>query len=108
MIDRFLLKFFGGLDNIFSWLETYSIKLTTWLWQSRVKLLNKKRKTKVIVNVHPYDQDDYNIFVNTEIGQKLLNKVWKKHYSEMKEKNILESVAQVFISNNLMKEGNLL
>jgi len=46
MIDRFLLKFFGGLDNMFSWLETYSIKLTTWLWQSRVKLLHKKRKRK--------------------------------------------------------------
>ncbi|WP_440681594.1 hypothetical protein [Candidatus Pelagibacter sp. HIMB1623] len=65
--------------------------------------LNKKRKTKVIINVHPDDQDDYNNFVNTEIGQKLLNKVWKKHYSEMKEKNILESVAQIVISNALVR-----
>ena len=46
MIDKFLLKFFGGLDNLFSWLETYSIKFTTWLWHSRVELLRKKRKKK--------------------------------------------------------------
>ena len=46
MIDRFIYKFLGHIDNFFSWLETYSIKLTTWLWQSRVKLLHKKRKTK--------------------------------------------------------------
>ena len=46
MIDKFLLKFFGGLDHLFSWLETYSIKFTTWLWRSRVNLLNKKRKRK--------------------------------------------------------------
>jgi len=46
MIDRFIYKFLGRIDNFFSWLETYSIKLTTWLWQSRVKLLHKKRKRK--------------------------------------------------------------
>ena len=46
MIDKFLLKFFGGLDHLFSWLETYSIKFTTWLWHSRGNLLNKKRKRK--------------------------------------------------------------
>ena len=88
----------------FNFNYSINLEITTTL----PSFLNKKRKTKVIVNVHPDDQDDYNNFVNTEIGQKLLNKVWKKHYSEMKEKNILESVAQVFISNNLMKEGNLL
>ncbi len=46
MIDKFIYKFLGCVDNFFSWLETYSIKLTTWLWQSRVKLLHKKRKRK--------------------------------------------------------------
>ena len=46
MIDKFIYKFLGCVDNFFSWLETYSIKLTTWLWQLRVKLLDKKRKTK--------------------------------------------------------------
>ena len=46
MIDKFIYKFLGYVDNFFSWLETYSIKLTTWLWQSRVKLLDKKRKRK--------------------------------------------------------------
>ena len=46
MLDRWLYNFFGGIDNIFSWLETYSIKFTAWLWQSRVKLLKKKRQKK--------------------------------------------------------------
>jgi hypothetical protein len=74
--------------------------------------LNKKRKTKVIVNIHQDDQDEYKSFINTDFGQKLLNKVWKSHYSEMKEKNILESVASVFIEDNLTnddltKVGNL-
>ena len=64
------------------------------------------------VNIHPDDQDEYKSFINTDFGQKLLNKVWKSHYSEMKEKNILESVASVFIEDNLTnddltKVGNL-
>jgi hypothetical protein len=46
MIDKFLYNFFGLIDNFFSWIETYSVKLTSWLWQSRVKLLKKKRKSK--------------------------------------------------------------
>jgi|TARA_R110002050_G_scaffold66272_1_gene143074 hypothetical protein len=46
MIDRFFYKFFCAIDNMFSWLETYSVKFTSWLWQARVKLLNKKRKRK--------------------------------------------------------------
>ena len=46
MLDRWLYNFFSGIDNIFSWLETYSVKFTTWLWQSRVKLLKKKRQKK--------------------------------------------------------------
>ena len=46
MIDKFIYNFFCSIDKFFSWLETYSIKFTTWLWQLRVKLLNKKRKRK--------------------------------------------------------------
>ena len=46
MIDKFIYKFFSLLDEMFSWLETYSVKFTSWLWNSRVKLLHKKRKTK--------------------------------------------------------------
>ncbi len=46
MIDRFFYKFFSSVDDIFSWLETYSVKFTSWLWKLRVKLLNKKRKIK--------------------------------------------------------------
>ena len=44
MINRFFYNFFSAVDNMFSWLETYSVKFTSWLWQSRVKLLHKKRK----------------------------------------------------------------
>ena len=46
MIDRFLYSFFGGIDDIISKIETYSVKLTAWCWQSRVNLLNKKRRKK--------------------------------------------------------------
>ena len=48
MIDKFLYNFFGKVDSIFSFIETYAIKFTTWLWQSRVSLLRKKRKKKII------------------------------------------------------------
>ena len=47
MLDRLLLSFFGGLDNVFSKIETYAIKLTEWCWHSRVNLLNKRRKKNV-------------------------------------------------------------
>ena len=46
MIDKFFYNFFSAIDDIFSWLETYSVKFTSWLWQLRVKLLHKKRKRK--------------------------------------------------------------
>jgi len=46
MIDKFLYKFFESIDTFFSVIETYSVKLTSWLWQTRVKLLRKKRKQK--------------------------------------------------------------
>ena len=46
MIDRFIYNCFSKLDDMLSWVETNSVKLTSWLWQSRVKLLRKKRKRK--------------------------------------------------------------
>ena len=46
MLDRFMYKFFEGIDNFFSKLETVAINITTWLWQQRVKLLRKKRGRK--------------------------------------------------------------
>jgi len=46
MIDKFLYKFFGFLDSTFSFVETHAVKLTSWLWEKRVKILRKKRKTK--------------------------------------------------------------
>lgn len=44
MLDRWLYNFFGKMDNVISSIETYAIKLTEWCWQSRIKLLKKKRK----------------------------------------------------------------
>jgi len=69
-----------------------------------LSFLNKKEKTKIRVNVHSDDWDNYNNFVKTELGQKMLNRVWKDHYSYMYDKNILESVAQIVISNDLVKQ----
>jgi len=44
MIDKFLYNFFASIDTFFSKIETYAVKLTSWLWQTRVKLLRRKRK----------------------------------------------------------------
>jgi hypothetical protein len=46
MLDRLIYKFCGFLDDAIAFVETYIIKMTEWCWQSRVKLLNKKRKRK--------------------------------------------------------------
>ncbi len=46
MIDKFLYKFFGSLDTFFSVIETYSVKLTSWLWEQRAKLVRKKRRVQ--------------------------------------------------------------
>jgi hypothetical protein len=46
MFDRFMYKILGNIDNFFSSIETYSIKLTAWLWHQRVKILRKKRGRK--------------------------------------------------------------
>ena len=58
MIDKFFYNFFSAVDNMFSWLETYSVKFTSWLWQSRVKLLRKKRKSGFLtpsINLNFFD-----------------------------------------------------
>jgi hypothetical protein len=44
MIDRWIYKFCGFLDNSIAFVETYAIKMTEWCWQSRVKILKRKRK----------------------------------------------------------------
>jgi hypothetical protein len=43
-MDKIIYNLFGAIDNTISKIETYSIKLTEWCWQSRVKILKKKRK----------------------------------------------------------------
>ena len=44
MIDRWIYKFCSFLDNSIAFVETGVIKMVEWWWQTRVKLLNKKRK----------------------------------------------------------------
>jgi hypothetical protein len=44
MIDRWIYKFCGFLDDSIAFVETYAIKMTEWCWQSRVKILKRKRK----------------------------------------------------------------
>jgi len=46
MIDKFLYKFFSWLDDAISFVETYALKFTNWIWHTRLKLLKKKRKKK--------------------------------------------------------------
>ena len=46
VLDRFIYNCFAKLDDAVSFVETYIIKMTEWCWQTRVKLLNKKRKKK--------------------------------------------------------------
>ena len=43
-MDKIIYNLFCAIDNTISKIETYSIKLTEWCWQSRVKILKKKRK----------------------------------------------------------------
>jgi len=42
-MDKFIGNMFGAIDKGIAFVETYAIKLTTWCWHSRVKILNKKR-----------------------------------------------------------------
>ena len=44
MLDRFIYNCFAKLDDAVSFVETYIIKITEWCWNTRVKLLNKRRK----------------------------------------------------------------
>ena len=44
MLDKFLYNFFAGVDKTVAWVETYVIKATEWCWNTRVKLLKKRRK----------------------------------------------------------------
>ena len=46
MIDKWLYNFFAGIDKFFSFIETYAVKFTSWLWHFRIKLLRKKRGRK--------------------------------------------------------------
>ncbi len=44
VLDRLIYKFCGFLDDAIAYVETYIIKMVEWCWNSRVKLLNKRRK----------------------------------------------------------------
>ena len=44
MLDKLIYKFFESLDNAVSFVETRIIKMSEWCWNTRVKLLNKRRK----------------------------------------------------------------
>ena len=44
MLDKLIYKFFEGLDNAVSFVETYIIKMSEWCWSTRVKILRKKRR----------------------------------------------------------------
>jgi hypothetical protein len=44
MIDRFFYNFFSAVDNMFSWLETYSIKFTSWLCNQELNSYIKREK----------------------------------------------------------------
>ena len=44
MLDKMFYKFFAGVDKTVAWVETYVIKATEWCWNTRVKLLHKRRK----------------------------------------------------------------
>ena len=46
VLDRFIYNCFAKLDDAIAFVETYVIKMTEWCWQSRVKLLDKRRKRK--------------------------------------------------------------
>ena len=44
VLDKLIYKFFEGLDNAVSFVETRIIKMSEWCWHTRVKLLRKKRR----------------------------------------------------------------
>jgi len=44
MLDKIFYKFFALVDDVVAYVETYVIKATEWCWNTRVKLLKKRRK----------------------------------------------------------------
>ncbi len=46
MLDKFILNILGKIDDAVAKVEDYAIKLVEWCWQSRVNILNKKRRKK--------------------------------------------------------------
>jgi len=44
MLDRFIYRFCGLIDDSVAFVETYAIKLVEWCWHSRVNILHKRRK----------------------------------------------------------------
>ena len=44
MLDKLIYKFFESLDNAVSFVETRIIKMSEWCWNTRVKILRKKRR----------------------------------------------------------------
>ena len=44
MLDKLIYKFFEGLDNAVSFVETRIIKMSERCWSTRVKILRKKRR----------------------------------------------------------------
>ena len=44
MLDKIFYKFFALVDDAVAYVETYVIKATEWCWNTRVKLLHKRRK----------------------------------------------------------------
>ena len=44
MLDKFIYDFFGRLDKAIAFIETYVIKFTEWCWQTRVRILRRRRK----------------------------------------------------------------
>ena len=46
MLDNFIYRFCGWIDDGVAKIETYAIKLVEWCWHSRVNILHKKRRKK--------------------------------------------------------------
>ena len=44
MLDKLIYNFFGRLDKSIAFIETYAIKITEYCWQTRVRILKKRRK----------------------------------------------------------------
>jgi len=47
VLDKFIYNCFAKLDDAVSFVETRIIKISEWCWQTRLKLLRKKRRVNV-------------------------------------------------------------